>query len=149
MPAETHEHHIASIEIDGRSYDVRCRVEWDGIEHVGQLWFSDEAWDDGGLADRGALPGRTEEEVLALATRLTPEELAARYRRARAEKRRFSELRSATGEVLDKIRYLNQVAISMRAGLLDAAGAAAELALTEQQLHELVDKLRASAGVES
>jgi len=50
--------------------------------------------------------------------------------------------------MLSKIRYLNQVAISMRAGLLDVDGAAQEIALTERQLHEIVDRLRALAGVE-
>ena len=36
----------------------------------------------------------------------------------------------------------------MRAGLLDAEGAAQELDLTEKQLHELVNRLRKDAGVE-
>jgi phosphoribosylformylglycinamidine (FGAM) synthase PurS component len=40
------------------------------------------------------------------------------------------------------------VAISMRAGLLDAEGAAAEIDLTERQLHEVVEKLKQYAGVE-
>ena len=53
-----------------------------------------------------------------------------------------------TDEVLVKIRYLNQVAISMRAGLLDVEGAAGEIDLTEKQLHELIDRLAAYAGIE-
>jgi hypothetical protein len=52
-------------------------------------------------------------------------------------------------EILGKIRYLNQVAISMRAGLLDSEGAAAEIDLTERQLHEIIEKLKAFAGVEA
>ena len=71
-----------------------------------------------------------------------------RYRRALAEKRRFMGLRKATEEILAKIRYLNQVAISMRAGLLDSEGAAAEIELTERQLHEIVEKLKVFAGIE-
>jgi len=51
-------------------------------------------------------------------------------------------------EILGKIRYLNQVAISMSAGLLDSEGAAAEIDLTEKQLHEIVDRLKSHAGVE-
>lgn len=150
MPADdANEFPIATIEIDGRRFGVTCHVSWDGLEYVGRLWFADESWDDAGLADRGALPGRSEAEVLAFAQRLTPVELEARYHRARAEKRRYTALRRATNDILEKIRYLNQVAISMRAGLLDVAGAAAELTLTEQQLHELVDKLREAAGVET
>ena len=102
-----------------------------------------------GLPDRGALSGRTREEALALARRLTSQDILLRYRRALAEKRRFVGLRRATDEILGKIRYLNQVAISMRAGLLDSEGAAAEIDLTEKQLHEIIEKLRAFAGIET
>jgi hypothetical protein len=140
--------HIATIESDGRRYNVSCRVVFDGVEFVGRLWFSDESWDDLGLPDRGAFPGRTKEESIALARRLTPDELVRRHRRAVAEKRKFHGLRRATDEVLAKIRYLNQVAISMRAGLLDVDGAAGEIDLTEKQLHALIDRLAAYAGVE-
>jgi len=80
--------------------------------------------------------------------RLTTEELIRRHHRAVAEKRRFNGLRKATDEVLAKIRYLNQLAISMRAGLLDMDGAAQEIDLTEQQLHTLIDRLATYAGVE-
>ena len=80
--------------------------------------------------------------------RLTPADLLKRYRRAQAEKRRFHVLRRVTDDILAKIRYLNQVGISMRAGLLDVEGAAQELQLTERQLHELIDRLRPAAGVE-
>ena len=140
--------HIATIESDGRRYNVSCRVGFDGVEYVGRLWFADEAWDDLGLPDRGALPGRTKDEALALARRLTADELVKRHRRALSEKRRFHGLRKATDEILAKIRYLNQVAISMRAGLLDVEGAAQEIDLTEKQLHALIDRLSSFAGVE-
>jgi hypothetical protein len=140
--------HIATLEYDGRRFNVTCKVMFDGIEYVGHLWFADEAWDDGGVPDRGSLPGRTREETLTLARRLTPQELMLRYRRALAEKRRFTGLRKATEDILEKIRYLNQVAISMRAGLLDSDGAAAEIELTERQLHEIVEKLKVFAGIE-
>jgi hypothetical protein len=140
--------HIATLEYDGRRFNVTCRIAFDGIEYVGHLWFADEAWDDSGVPDRGSLPGRTREETLTLARRLTPQELMLRYRRALAEKRRFTGLRKATEDILEKIRYLNQVAISMRAGLLDSEGAAAEIELTERQLHEIVEKLKVFAGIE-
>jgi hypothetical protein len=139
---------IATIEADGRRFVVSCRITFDGIEYVGRLWFADESWDDVGLPDRGALPGRTKDEALDHAKRLAPEELVARYKRALAEKRRYKSLRRTTDEILAKIRYLNQVAISMRAGLLDVEGAAGELDLTERQLHEMVDRLRDVAGTE-
>lgn len=140
--------YIATIETDDRRFVVSCRITFDGIEYVGRLWFADESWDDVGVPDRGGLPGRTKDEALALAKRLTHEELAARYKRALADKRRFRSLRRTTDEILAKIRYLNQVAISMRAGLLDVEGAAGELDLTERQLHEMVDHLRDVAGQE-
>jgi len=140
--------HIATIESNGRRYNVSCRVVFDGVEYVGRLWFADESWDDLGLPDRAALSGRTQEEAVALAKRLTTEELVRRHHRAVAEKRRFNGLRKATDEVLAKIRYLNQLAISMRAGLLDMDGAAQEIDLTEQQLHTLIDRLATYAGVE-
>lgn len=140
--------HIATIDSDGRRYNVSCRVGFDGVEYVGRLWFADEAWDDLGLPDRGALPGRTKDEVLAQARRLTTAELVKRHRRALSEKRRFNGLRKATDEILAKIRYLNQVAISMRAGLLDVEGAAQEIDLTEKQLHALIDRLSTFAGIE-
>ncbi len=140
--------YLASIDHQGRRYSVSCRVAFDGIEYVGRLWFADEAWDDSGIPDRAALPGRNRDEVLALARRLSDQELALRYRRALAEKRRYVSLRRVTDEILSKIRYLNQVAVSMRAGLLDVDGAAQELELTERQLHECISRLRESAGVE-
>jgi hypothetical protein len=141
--------HIGTIEVNGRRYTATCRIAWDGIEYVGRVWFTDESGEDEGLPDRGALPGRTRDEVLILANRLTRDDLSKRLKRAQAEKRRFHGLRRATDDILAKIRYLNQVAISMRAGLLDVEGAAGEIDLTEKQLHDLIDRLRTHAGVES
>ena len=149
MAEENAQPHIATLDYDGRRFNVTCRIVFDGIEYVGRLWFTDEAWDDVGLPDRGALPGRTREESLALARRLTQQDILLRYRRALAEKRRFVGLRKSTDEILGKIRYLNQVAISMRAGLLDSEGAAAEIDLTERQLHDIIERLRSFAGIEA
>jgi hypothetical protein len=140
--------HVGVIEHQGRRFSVSVRIVWDGIEYVGRLWFADEAWDDLGIPDRGAFPGRTREEVIGLAKRLTEPEMIKRYKRALAEKRRYAGLRKHTEEILAKIRYLNQVAVSMRAGLLDVDGAAQEIDLTEQQLHGLIADLSKHAGVE-
>jgi hypothetical protein len=140
--------HIATVDQDGKRLDVSCRIAFDGIEYVGRLWFGEASFGDSGIPDRGALPGRSRDEVVALAKRLTPPELALRYRRAVAERRRFHDLRRATEDVLSKIRYLNQVSISMRAGLLDEDGAAQEIEMTEKQLHDLVERLRFAAGME-
>jgi hypothetical protein len=141
--------HVATIEMDGRRYNVSVRIVYDGIEYVGRLWFADESWEDLGLPDRGALPGRSREEVIALAKRMSSDELVKRHRRALAEKRRFVALRKHTEEILSNIRYLNQVAVSMRAGLLDVDAAAEEINLTEKQLHQLIDKLAEHAGKET
>ncbi len=140
---------IGTIDVDGRQFRVTARAAHDGIEFVGRLWFADADWGNAGIPDRGVLPGRTEEEVLALARRLRPDELLTRYRRANAEKRRFHGLRQLTMELVAKIRYMNQVAISVRSGLLDAEAAAQEMELTERQLEELVRQVRMLAGVES
>jgi hypothetical protein len=139
---------IGSIEYLGRRYSISCRVTYDGIEYVGRLWFSEEAWDDEGFPDRGALPGRTREEVLQRARQLTADELSLRHRRALAEKRKYIQLRRVTEDILAKIRYMNQIAISMRAGMLDPDGANQELELTERQLHDCINRLRYNAGVE-
>ena len=141
--------YVGTIEHDERRFNVSVRIQFDGIEYVGRLWFADESWDDLGLPDRGAFPGRTREEVITLTKRLTESEMVKRYRRAVAEKRRFRGLRKQTEDILARIRFLNQVAVSMRAGLLDIDGAAQEIELTEQQLHSLVDRLGEHAGVES
>jgi hypothetical protein len=140
--------HVATLEVEGRSYDVTVRVVYDGIEYVGRLWFASDEWDEVGIPDRGAIPGRTRDAVVADARKLTGEDLRLRFRRATADKRRFLGLRRATEEILSKIRYLNQVAVSMRAGLLDVDGAAQEIGLTERQLHDLIDNLRTHAGIE-
>ncbi len=140
--------HVTTIEVEGTEYNVTLRIVFDGIEYVGRLWFASDEWDEVGMPDRGGITGRTREEVIAAAKRLTAEDVRLRYRRASAEKRRFLGLRRATEEILTRIRYLNQVAVSMRAGLLDVEGAAQEIGLTERQLHDLIDNLREHAGVE-
>src|ERR1700712_2160320 len=140
---------IATIDVDENRVRVTLHVAHDGVEYVGRLWDANTAWEDTGIPDRGVLPGRTEGEVLALARRLRPDELLQRYRRANAEKRRFHGLRQLTLELLSKVRYLNQVAVSMRAGLLDVDAAQQELELTERQMVELVKQAKVLAGIES
>lgn len=139
---------VGSFELEGQTIEVRMRIIFDGVEHVGRLWFAEEGWEDEGIPDRAAFPGRTKEESFALAKRLLPHELVSRYRRAQAEKRRYHSLRRTTDEILAKIRFLNHVGIAIRSGLLDVEGAAQEIELTERQLHELIDRLRPVAGVE-
>ncbi len=146
----TRNSHVTTIEVDGRRYNVSLEIGFDGIEYVGHVWFRDEAWDDDeGIRDHGTIPGRHREEVVDHALRIGEAELVQRYRRAIADKRRYHGLRKVTEEIIANIRYLNQVATSMRAGLLAIEEAAAELDSTEKRLHGLVDRLRNVAGVET
>jgi hypothetical protein len=139
---------IGTIETSGRRYQVTCRVGFDGVEYVGRLWFAEEEWEDAGLPDRGAIPGKSREDVLSQARDFSQEDLVLRYRRALSDKRRYLKLRRDTDEILTKIRYLNQIATSVRNGLLDEEGANQEIDLTEHQLHECIQRLRDDAGLE-
>lgn len=141
--------HIGTVDVDGRRFVVSLETQYDGVEYVGRLCFSDVSSDERGFPDRGALPGRTVAEVRTMAARLRPQDLVQRYHRAVAEKRRYHRLRRVTEDVLAKVRYMNQVAISMRAGLLDPEGAAQEIELTERHLYDLIGTLRHHAGVEA
>src|SRR5262245_56017533 len=145
-PESSTQLYVGTLEHLGRRYAVSCRVAFDGIEYVGRLWFSEEECDDDGLPDRAAIPGRTPEAVLDLARRLNAEELGRRHRRALADKRRFVTLRRLTDDILTKIRYMNQIVVSMREGWIDEDGASQELELTERQLHDCIDRLRGLAG---
>ena len=140
--------YITTIDHEGRPYVVTCRIAFDGIEHIGRLWFAEKGSIDAALPDRAAIPGRTRDAVLEFAHSLTPDELALRHRRALVEKRRYLQLRRVTDDILTKIRYLNQIAISVRDGLLDEDGATQEIDMTEQQLHECIERLRKNAGAE-
>jgi hypothetical protein len=145
---EDEELFVTTTDIDGRTYSVTVHVDFDGIEHVGHLLFRDSDWEeDEGVRDHGSIPGRTRTEIQAAARALTQHDLTLRHRRAISERRRFSGLRQLTQEVLAQIRYLNKVATSMRAGLLDVEEAANEIAGTEQRLHDMVGQLRKYAGV--
>jgi hypothetical protein len=145
---DTQSIHLGSIEYEGQNLSVSLRTAYDGLEYVGRIWFADDSWEDAGIPDRGLLPGRARDEVVQLARRLSSQDLVLRYRRALYDKRRYVGLRHLTDDVLSKIRYLNQVAVSMRAGVLDAEGAAQEIEVTERLLHELVSRLRDVAGIE-
>jgi hypothetical protein len=138
---------LSTIEMDGKPCDVSVRIAYDGIEYIGRLYFSDPETGHG-MPDHGAIPGRTVDEAILLARRLTLEDFTRRYHRARADKRRYNALRKATDEMLLKIKYMNRVAINMRKGLLDAEGARQEIELIQRQLHEMIDRLPTQAGLE-
>lgn len=147
MSTQAEPMHVTTVELEGRRFNVTVAVEFDGVEHVGHLWFADEEWDDEGVRDHGSIPGHSPDEVLSHARQLSQPELELRYQRAQSDKRRFHGLRKVTDEVLDRIRYLNKVAVSMRAGLLDVDEAAAEIDETERRLHDMIGQLRQFAGV--
>ncbi len=139
---------LTTIHVDGRDVRVTLHTAHDGIELVGRLFFAEQEWTNSGIPDRGVLPGRTLHNVEVLARDLRPEELVQRYRRANAEKRRFHGLRHLTLELLSKVRYINQVAVSVRTGLLDGDAARQEIELTEEQMERLVRQVRHLAGIE-
>lgn len=147
MTDQVEQLHVTTVEIDGRRFNVSVAIEFDGVEHVGHLWYADEEWDDEEFRDHGTIPGQTPAEVLAHARQLSQVELGLRFQRAQADKRRFHGLRRITEDVLSNIRHLNKVATSMRAGLLDVDEAAAEIDETEKRLHDMVGQLRHFAGV--
>ncbi len=140
--------HLTTIGVDGKSYNVSLRIAYDGIEYIGRLWFAEALTTDMGIPDHGAVPGRSVEEAVAFAKRLTPDDLVRRYHRARADKRRYINLRRAVDEILTKVKYMNRLAITMRSGMIDTDGANQEMELIQQQLHDVVDKLKGAAGVE-
>lgn len=142
------EHHLATIDADGALCDVMVRFSYDGLEHIGRLWFSGPAVGDKSLPDHGGIPGRTIEEAIQLAERFTTDDLLRRFYRARAEKRKYLQLRRATEQFLDKVKYMNRIALSMKGGMLDEDGARQEIELIVKQLHELVDSMPSLAAVE-
>lgn len=142
------EHHLATIDADGALCDVMVRFSYDGLEHVGRLWFAGPAVGEKAIPDHGGIPGRTIEEAVQLAERFTTDDLLRRYYRARAEKRKYLQLRRATEEFLDKVKYMNRIALSIKGGMLDKEGAQQELTLVVKQLHEIADTMPALAGVE-
>ncbi|MDQ3242306.1 MAG: hypothetical protein M3Q09_01045 [Gemmatimonadota bacterium] len=139
--------HLSTMEMDGNQCTVSVRIAYDGIEYIGRLFFADPETGEG-IPDHGAIPGRSVEEAIGLARRLTLDDLTRRYHRAKADKRRYTSLRRATDQMLMKIKYMNRVSINMRSGLLDKEGASQEIELIQRQLHEMIDHLPGHAGME-
>ncbi len=145
---ETEHPFVGAIDIDGRRYAVSIEIAFDGVEHIGHLRFADEEWEeDEGVSDQVGIPGRSPNDIVQAARTLSRDELSQRYIRAVTTTRRFHGLRKATEDVLSRIRHLNKVSTSMRAGLLDVDDAAREIEATEQQLIDMVRQLRGYAGV--
>ncbi len=141
------DHQIRAITLDGRKYFVCLRVGYDGIEHVGRLRFTD-AETEITFQDHAAVPGISTLDAVRKAKELTSKEMEVRCYRALAEKRRFGKLRRATDQMIDKIKYMNRVAIDLEKGRLDRDGGRQELDQVQAQLIEIVRSLRHHAGVE-
>jgi hypothetical protein len=147
-PASTNvDHPIRTITVDGQKYSVVLRVGFDGVEHVGRLWFTDEATKIA-YQDHGAIPGISALDAVRKTKEFTETEVEQRCYRALSEKRRFSKLRGATDKIIEKIKYLNRVAIGLEKGIIDREGGNQELQQVQGQLLEIVRDLRNHAGVE-
>ena len=142
----TTRHHLGTLKVDGSVHNVSVRTSYDGVEYLGQLWFADSVRDIEGIPDYGVVPGRTAEDVLVAAKRLNADDLARRFHRAHAEKRRYIRLRRSVEEILAKVKYMNRVAISMRGGMLDADAAEQELDLVTDQIQDIVSRLKEVAA---
>jgi hypothetical protein len=135
-------HHLGTLRVDGGVHNVSVRISYDGVEHVGRLWFADSVRDVEGIPDYGVIPGRTADDVLAAAREMGAEDLTRRFHRAHAEKRRYIRLRRSVEEILAKVKYMNRVAISMRGGMLDVDAAEQELDLVTDQIQDIVSRLK-------
>jgi hypothetical protein len=142
------EHEIRVITVDGHTYRTTLRVGFDGVEYIGRLWFIDKLDSELAFLDHGAIPASTLEEAVGKARRFSEGELEHRCHRALGEKRRFGKLRRATDEMINQIKYLNRVVISLQSGMLDREGGQAEIQQIQNQILEIVRSLPIHAGVE-
>ena len=148
MPtAASSDHQIRTINIDGQKYYVSLRVGYDGVEHIGRLMFTDASTEIF-YQDHGGVPGISVLDAVRKAKEFTESQLQQRCHRALSEKRRFGKLRRATDEMIDKIKYLNRVAIGLEKGTIDRESGNQELDSVQAQLLDIVKKLRMHAGVE-
>jgi len=105
---------------------------------------------DSGLAfqDHAAIPGSTVDDAVRKAQVFAQAELERRCYRALSEKRRFGKLRRATDEMINQIKYLNRVVISLQTGMLDREEGQKEIQQIQKQILEIVRSLPLHAGVE-
>jgi hypothetical protein len=141
------EHPIRTISIDGNKYRVSLRVGYDGVEYIGRLLFTDEST---GIfyQDHGGVPGISVLDAVRKSKEFTDTQMEQRCHRALSEKRRFGKLRRTTDEMIEKIKYLNRVAVGLEKGTIDRDGGNQELDAVQAQLLEIVQRLRQHAGVE-
>jgi hypothetical protein len=142
----TSDHHIREITLDDQHYSVSLRVSHDGVEYLGRLRFTGPF----GITyqDHAAIPGSSAVDAVRRATEFSETEMAQRCYRALSEKRRFIRLRSTTDEIINKIKFLNRIAVGLEKGIIDPVGGKQELDQVQGELLEIVRKLRLHAGVE-
>ena len=141
------DHPIRTITLDGEKYFVSLRVGYDGVEYLGRLRFT-EASTEITYQDHGAVPGISMLDSVRKAREFSEMEMSQRCFRALSEKRRFTKLRNATDEMINKIKYLNRIAIGIEKGMIDPDGGKQELNQVQAQLLDIVRTLRLHAGVE-
>ena len=141
------DHEIRAITVDRQTYLVSLRVSYDGVEYLGRLQFT-HAPSQIAYQDHGTIPGNTPLDAVQKAKAFSVNEMEQRCYRALSEKRRFSRLRSATDQMINKIRHLNRVAIGLEKGMIDSASGKQELNQIQSELLDIVKTLRLHAGVE-
>lgn len=141
------DHQIRPITVDGQKYFVSLRVGYDGVEYIGRLMFTDASTEIF-YQDHGGVPGVSVMDAVRKAKEFTDSQLKQRCNRALSEKRRFGKLRRATDQMIDKIKYLNRVAVGLEKGTIEREGGNAELDAVQAQLLDIVRQLRMHAGVE-
>ena len=142
------EHEIRAVAVDDHTYRATLRVAFDGVEYIGRLWFIDETDSELAFQDHAAIPGSTVDDAVRKALGFPQAELERRCHRALSEKRRFGKLRRATDEMINRIKYLNRVVISLQTGMLDREEGQKEIQQIEKQIMEIVRSLPLHAGVE-
>lgn len=147
QPPASSDHEIRAITVDRQTYLVALHVTFDGVEYLGRLQFT-HAPSQITYQDHGTIPGKTALEPVQKAKAFSEIEMEQRCYRALSEKRRFSRLRSATDQVINKIRHLNRVAIGLEKGMIDSASGKQELNQIQSELLDIVKTLRLHAGVE-
>ena len=141
------DHQIRTINIDGQKYYVSLRVGYDGVEYIGRLMFTDASTEIF-YQDHGGVPGISVLDAVRKAKEFTQPQLEQRCHRALSEKRRFGKLRRATDEMIEKIKYLNRVAVGLEKGTIERESGNQELDHVQSELLDIVRKLRLHAGVE-
>jgi len=141
------DHQIRTIDVDGQKFFVSLRVGYDGVEYIGRLMFT-EASTEISYQDHGSVPGTSVQDAVRKSREFSDGDLVQRCYRALSEKRRFGRLRRATDQMIEKIRHLNRVAISLEKGLVDRESGNADLNQAQAELLEIVRSLRLHAGVE-